>query len=165
MQKTKYLDNIGKFIYSGHGKKSYIYFILHEPFKNSKSYQVRVKIGHSVNPEKRLSNLQVGAPGNLFLWYKFEVNKENAASLESDLQAKFRWSKTRGEWFEIHPCIRKWIKAHKKYVRSNKIPDQVLDSNKNEVFIVPKDVNKEDRKELLSYIKRVKIPNTIAIGK
>jgi hypothetical protein len=58
-----------------------------------------VKIGRGVNPEKRLSDCQVGSPLALVLLWKESV--PDAKATEEDLHRHFKRYHTRGEWFRI----------------------------------------------------------------
>lgn len=56
-----------------------------------------VKIGYSVNPEKRLMEIQTGCPFPLVLFDKFE----GTISKEKLLHRKYKRLRTYGEWFRI----------------------------------------------------------------
>ena len=108
-----FLDNTDEFFYDGKGVIVYIYFIVMQVSK-TKEYLNRVKIGYSKDPLKRLQSLQTGNAHKLNIWYTISVNEQQAKHLENQLHRKFRWSKDRGEWFTMHPAIRKFIKEHKR---------------------------------------------------
>ena len=143
--------------------------MIHKPYANSKQHQVRVKIGHSVDPKNRRDNLQVGAPGEIVLWYSFLVNKESAAKLEHELHRKFRWSKTRGEWFKMHSSIRQWVKQHKQGViypeqEQCQLPQAV--SFAHAMIRIPKKERygkaAKERKKIMAYMETVKISEKLA---
>lgn len=60
-----------------------------------------VKVGMANKPEKRLSELQVGNPTELFLVEVIELNdREKAKNLEDDVYRRcYKWH-IRGEWYE-----------------------------------------------------------------
>jgi hypothetical protein len=123
-KKRNYLDDLDKYLFADDVEnRDFIYFIVCHVGKNEKSN--RVKIGRSKNPEKRLNSLQGGNPFNLVLWYKFPVPSSEALALEKSLHQKFRWSKQKlkypqrkkrhdFEWFVIHPCIKEFVKMHRR---------------------------------------------------
>ncbi|QYB17439.1 hypothetical protein PV-S19_0075 [Pacmanvirus S19] len=71
----------------------YIYFITEMPFN------MRVKIGMSKNPIKRLKTLQTGNPNKLFIYHLFESNDYKV--LERSMHDICKDLKLLGEWFEI----------------------------------------------------------------
>ena len=126
MSKPKkiFLDNINEFRVIEDGPISYIYFIVCHVHKNQE-WRNSVKIGFSHNPQQRLAQLQIGTPHDLSMWYFFPVDLFRVKDLEDKLHRKFRYSKKRGEWFTIHPCVREWISVHKEAsIRFNGIKDK-----------------------------------------
>ena len=117
MKKEAYLHNLGDF-QPKTNKTTNIYFIVAQVSK--KEWHNRVKIGLAKNVKTRLACLSIGCPHNLNLWYSFKVDENMGRRLESELHKKFRWSRTKGEWFYIHPYIRKWVKAHKEMMKPRK---------------------------------------------
>ena len=112
-KKKIFLENINEFRAREAGDISYIYFIVCHVHK-SHEWKNSVKIGFSKDPQQRLLQLQIGTPHKLNLWYFFPVDLCRVKFLEDQLHRKFRYSKRRGEWFMIRPCVRKWISEHKK---------------------------------------------------
>ena len=111
--KSTFLDNLKEFIPKGGKPISYIYFVV-SLISRKHTYKNRVKIGVSQNPHERIRNLQVGNPYELSLWYTFPVDADKALYLEDQLHLKFKWSRIRGEWFQIHKCVPKFINEHRK---------------------------------------------------
>ena len=73
----------------------YVYFI-QEPIGG------RVKIGVSLNPKKRLHDIQISSPEKLTLLGTVKLSHEFAAyRLERSLHSKFKSQLSYGEWF--HP--------------------------------------------------------------
>lgn len=107
----KMLKQMYKFICLDKDGITYIYFILTEVHKKN-HWNNRVKIGVSADPEKRMLELRTGNPFHMTVWYKFPVKKENAMKIESDLHKKFKWCRTRGEWFMIRTAIKEWVAQH-----------------------------------------------------
>jgi len=139
--KTTFLDNIDEFFYSGSGPTSNIYFVVSQ-VSRTKDYLNRVKIGYSKDPVNRIQGLQVGNAHKLNLWYSFAVDEKDAKYLEDQLHKKFRWSKDRGEWFQIHPCVRKFIKEHKRLSQeraANPIKDPIT---KRDYVRIPKGMSR-----------------------
>jgi len=58
-----------------------------------------VKIGIATDPEKRLGELQVGSPFNL--WIRDKARPDNALTVERFLHDKFEKYHMRGEWYDI----------------------------------------------------------------
>jgi len=102
--------------YTEQSGKTYIYFIVTQVSKNH-NWLNRIKIGMAKNVDKRLKSLQTGNPFTLKVWHAYPVETEDARFLEKDLHSKFRYSRTSGEWFKMHPHIVKYIKSHKKNMR------------------------------------------------
>jgi hypothetical protein len=82
------------------GLKGFVYFI---GAKDSE----RIKIGYSIDPWKRIQQIQSGNPENLEVLYHFPGTKETEATLHS----LFGPSRLRGEWFGNAECIR-WVAEH-----------------------------------------------------
>lgn len=81
------------------------------PKPKAHTYFVRqgdaIKIGHSIDPRQRLSNLQIGLPEELEVLaiVPAEVISEGAA------HAKFNHLRLRGEWFRADPELLAFIKS------------------------------------------------------
>lgn len=56
-----------------------------------------VKVGHSVDPAKRLNTLQIGSPSRLTL----EMTLPGGASVEAVFHARLASKRVRGEWFAL----------------------------------------------------------------
>lgn len=67
-----------------------------------------IKIGRSVDPEKRLKELQTAAPDKLSILKTFPENLFSEASMHE----KFAHLRRHGEWFEDSPEIRDFIAAN-----------------------------------------------------
>ena len=78
-----------------------VYFILHGT--------KRVKIGFSIQVDKRLANIQTGLPGKARILYVTPGDME----LEKRLHQLFAEDRVSGEWFFYSPAIRVWIEADK----------------------------------------------------
>jgi hypothetical protein len=73
-------------------KKSYVYIIT-----NGEDF----KVGVSVNPKKRLKQLQTGNPKKLRLVAVFEVEKKDVFKMEKEAHASIScWYMKSGEWFK-----------------------------------------------------------------
>jgi predicted GIY-YIG superfamily endonuclease len=57
------------------------------------------KIGVSINPEKRLKQLQTGNSSELSLIHSYPSTYAN--KIEKTLQRKYSLEKTNGEWFQL----------------------------------------------------------------
>ncbi len=77
--------------------------------KNVKLYVVRagqfVKIGSTVDPIKRLSQLQVGCPYKIQLVAVFPGTRKD----EKELHRIFKKDRFRGEWFVYRGAIARWV--------------------------------------------------------
>jgi len=72
-------------------KISYIYMI-----SNGDS----IKVGHSINPDKRLKQLQTGSPSKLVLLNSFPVKRKYVSAIEKLCHDKLRTIYVKqGEWF------------------------------------------------------------------
>lgn len=60
-----------------------------------------VKIGFSINPEKRLSQLQTGHPDKLELIYREQVPDDKALILEQLIHKANNHLRVRREWFKL----------------------------------------------------------------
>jgi Meiotically up-regulated gene 113 len=78
-----------------------VYFILHG--------NKRVKIGFSVQVDRRLSEIQVSLPSKAKILYLTPGDTE----LEKRLHQLFAADRVSGEWFYYSPAIRAWIAADK----------------------------------------------------
>src|SRR5262245_52125336 len=65
-----------------------------------------IKIGRSVNPERRLAQLSTGSPNKLVILGKIS----GGAALEADLHKRFGLSRAKGEWFKTTRELRDFIK-------------------------------------------------------
>lgn len=65
-----------------------------------------IKIGRSVNPERRLAQLSTGSPSKLVILGKIS----GGSKLEMDLHKRFGLSREKGEWFKITNELRDFIK-------------------------------------------------------
>lgn len=59
------------------------------------------KIGHSVDPDKRCSQLQTSRLERIRVLYKREVNKEIVEVMEKLIHKQLSIHKIRGEWFNL----------------------------------------------------------------
>jgi len=75
------------------GETEYVYLL-----DNGKD---QYKIGKSINPEKRLQQLQTGNPDKLSFKHIIECVKYPALYLEKRLHKWFSWSRIRGEWCNL----------------------------------------------------------------
>lgn len=78
-----------------------IYFIRHG--------NKRVKIGRSIEVDRRLSEIRVGLPGKARILYL----TPGGADLEGSLHRRFASDRVNGEWFQYSQAIRDWISADK----------------------------------------------------
>lgn len=60
-----------------------------------------VKIGHAVDPLKRLSGLQVGNHLELKLWSAWASDKLSKRQVEKRVHVVLRYARIRGEWFNV----------------------------------------------------------------
>jgi len=74
-------------------QKSYIYII-------GNSDQSELKIGHSVNPSKRLSALQTGRTDPLTIYYQAEVDRDKVKYVESRIHHNLNHLRINKEWFK-----------------------------------------------------------------
>lgn len=78
----------------------YIYFI-----GSGKNHKF-VKIGKSINPKKRMAELQTASPVTISLIHYESVNtEEKAFIIEKELHRIFRKYNSRGEWFYKLPIV------------------------------------------------------------
>jgi hypothetical protein len=74
----------------------FVYFIGEVPFAN------RVKIGKSVNPERRLGQLQTGCPTRLTILHKIALPTRAAMTqLETTIHRDLRGKNIMNEWFHM----------------------------------------------------------------
>lgn len=66
-----------------------------------------LKIGVSINPEKRMAALAEQAPDDLELVCSFKGNR----TTEALLHRRFQAHRARGEWFHPHPEILAWLES------------------------------------------------------
>ena len=59
------------------------------------------KIGHSVNPDKRCSQLQTGRLEKIRVLYTKEIDKEIVEVIEKLIHKQLSVHKVRGEWFNL----------------------------------------------------------------
>jgi hypothetical protein len=59
----------------------------------------RTKIGIASNPARRLADLQIGSPVELYIYAYFEVEK--AQTHESHLHKRYNHKNLHGEWFDL----------------------------------------------------------------
>ena len=78
-----------------------VYFILHG--------NKRVKIGFSIQVDRRLASIQTSLPGKAKILYVTPGDTE----LEKRLHQLFAADRVSGEWFYYSPAIRAWIEADK----------------------------------------------------
>lgn len=71
----------------------YIYLIITEPYQNL------VKIGRSMNPEKRVRELQTGCPHHLVIYAV--VQRPTKFNLEGKMHSMFADRRRQGEWFQF----------------------------------------------------------------
>jgi len=64
---------------------------------------LQMKIGRSKNIDKRLSNLQTGAEGQLII----HAMEPGSSSREKELHAQFSQDRRQGEWFACSPQLQK----------------------------------------------------------
>jgi len=83
-------------------KKSNVYFIQAEQ-------SLRIKIGVAQDPEKRLSDLQVGSPEKLNL---IGIVYGAGRGEERRLHNVFHYAQTHGEWFEPSIRLVEWIERY-----------------------------------------------------
>ena len=92
--------------------RSRVYFIQAE--------NVAIKIGFTLDVERRFKRMQMDCPIKLYLIGMIKGER----SLESKIHKKFKKHRKRGEWFEIHESIVKYIKENtvnlKNYTRLRK---------------------------------------------
>ncbi len=62
-----------------------------------------VKIGHSRDPDKRLSDMRVGSPVTMRLYHSWRLTTPGAQALERRLHQLFKPEHSHGEWFEVFP--------------------------------------------------------------
>lgn len=67
------------------------------------------KIGLSVNPTRRLGEIQPAYPFPVELIHTIET--EDMMALEADLHARFASQRLNGEWFELSPADLEYIKS------------------------------------------------------
>jgi len=60
-----------------------------------------VKVGRSINPEKRLDQHQTSSPYRL--WLIVQIPTTNSTELESKLHGEFKNRWVTGEWYELTP--------------------------------------------------------------
>ena len=77
-----------------------IYFIQHENY---------VKIGYTLEPKRRVIEIQVSMPTELKVLLIIEGNKK----LEKELHSLFVSLKTRGEWFLLDGVIEEYIELNR----------------------------------------------------
>ena len=135
MSNKKFLNDIKDFIFPDCVSSTNIYFIVTRIHKNNQWIN-RVKIGVTNNIKKRMSTMQTGNPYPLNLWYSFKIDSSLAFDIEKKLHDKFRWSRTTGEWFKIHPCITEWITEHKKACLHTHEPKRGHILVKRQVFLI-----------------------------
>jgi hypothetical protein len=59
------------------------------------------KIGYSINPEKRLKQLQTGHAHPLKLWFAQAVPNHEARRIERQIHCTIGHLRTKGEWFSV----------------------------------------------------------------
>jgi len=69
------------------------------------------KLGFSMNPDKRVKELQTGNPKELSVEYRLPVRERRLA--EKSLHALFPAERIRGEWFSL-PAVSKELELLKK---------------------------------------------------
>ena len=74
--------------------ETYLYVIAGE-------YEGPVKIGYSVNPEKRVRQLQTGAAYKLSVYYQQNVNEREARKIERNIHRTLGHLRSHGEWFNL----------------------------------------------------------------
>ena len=60
-----------------------------------------VKIGYSLNPDRRCASLQTGSTAELRVAHVAEVAQDRAQILERKLHQEMAHARVRGEWFAI----------------------------------------------------------------
>jgi hypothetical protein len=60
-----------------------------------------VKLGLSINPEKRVRQLQTGNVAKLILHHIEEVDEDRVKAAESALHKLLRHKRLKGEWFSL----------------------------------------------------------------
>jgi hypothetical protein len=86
-----------------------IYFLI------SKECNV-VKIGKSIDIEKRFHNIKTMSPSNLIAWYE----ETNDLKLEGILHKRFKEFRKHGEWFEYSQELISYISNNCKYLTGSK---------------------------------------------
>jgi len=72
-------------------EREYVYAIAHP--------HGYVKIGHSKNPQKRLTSHQISCPYEL--WILAQLPVKNPKDVEEALHERFDYARERGEWFDL----------------------------------------------------------------
>ena len=75
-------------------KQTYLYVI-------AALEQGPVKIGYSYDPDKRVRQLQTGAPHRLSLFYKQAVAVKQAKRIEGQIHRTLGYIRSHGEWFNM----------------------------------------------------------------
>ena len=70
-----------------------------------------VKIGRSVNPEKRVAQLSTGSWVALEMLATIEVEDDRASDLEANIHVMFNEDRLRGEWFRMSPRLESFIRS------------------------------------------------------
>lgn len=77
----------------------------------------QVKIGYSLNPQRRCAALQTGSSSELRLAHTAEVADDRARILEQHLHKEMSYARVRGEWFSmpvaqaiglVDHCVIRW---------------------------------------------------------
>lgn len=63
-----------------------------------------VKIGFSVDPDKRVRQLQTGHASPLVVFYKEEIEAEKVRPLERIVHRLLSHRRQKGEWFSLNPA-------------------------------------------------------------
>jgi len=78
-------------------KEGYVYFIyMPEQYKKGEHY---IKIGITINLEKRLGQLQTGCPYKLVIYKTYQ--SENYRDIETNLHQKYHHKQKLNEWFSL----------------------------------------------------------------
>ena len=76
-----------------------------------------VKIGHSLDPDRRCASLQTGSSADLRVAHRAAVDPARAAVLERKLHQEMAHVRVRGEWFSldaklaanlVEHCVIRW---------------------------------------------------------
>lgn len=81
-------------------RKPKLLYIIHAP--TSESEKMCYKVGISIDPAKRLKELQIGMPHKLHLVATFEIPTKSAYKIETKIHHMISYHRTQGEWFLMY---------------------------------------------------------------